>query len=134
MSSVIFCECGSIVNKTYLKKHVITSRHRRWEDQKFVDRLDREMDELTRGNPSAPHFDQLFIKGDNIKMSEVDVIDLNLENKEPNEIIPVLPDIEENKKIKVFIHCAETRLILQCATIGFGIACFGMLLWIVARK
>lgn len=107
----------------------MTSRHRRWEDQKFVDRLDREMDELTRGNSS-----QLFIKGDNIKMSEVETIDLDLENKEPNEIIPVIPDIEENKKIKVFIHCAETRLILQCASIGFGIACFGMLLWIVARK
>jgi hypothetical protein len=124
MSSVIFCECGSIVNKTYLKKHVMTSRHRRWEDQKFVDRLDREMDEL-------------IVSHNNIKMSEVDVIDLDLENKEPKimeNTVPVPPAIEENKKIKVFIHCAETRLLLQCASIGFGIACFGMLLWIVARK
>jgi hypothetical protein len=132
MSSVIFCECGSIVNKTYLKKHVMTSRHRRWEDQKFVDRLDREMDEL-------------IVSHNNIKMSEVDVIDLDLENKEPKIMEntvprgdtprhPSAPAIEENKKIKVFIHCAETRLLLQCASIGFGIACFGMLLWIVARK
>ena len=92
------------------------------------------MDELTRGSPSAPHFDQLFLIGDNIQMSEVDVIDLDLENKEPNETVPLPPAIEEDKKIKVFIHCAETRLLLQCASIGFGIACFGMLLWIVARK
>jgi hypothetical protein len=113
---------------------MITSRHRRWEDQKFVDRLNREMDELTRGSPSAPHFDQLFLKGDNIQMSEVETVDLDLENKEPNETVPLPPAVEEKKKIIVSIHCAETRLILQCASIGFGIACFGMLLWIVARK
>lgn len=121
MSSVIFCECGSIVNKTYLKKHMITSRHRRWEDQKFVDRLNREMDEL-------------IVSHNNIKMSEVETVDLDLENKEPNETVPLPPAVDEDKKIKVFIHCAETRLLLQCASIGFGIACFGMLLWIVARK
>jgi hypothetical protein len=100
---------------------MITSRHRRWEDQKFVDRLNREMDEL-------------IVSHNNIKMSEVETVDLDLENKEPNETVPVLPDIEEKKKIIVSIHCAERRLILQCASIGFGIACFGMLLWIVARK
>ena len=70
---------------------MITSRHRRWEDQNFVDRLNREMDELTRGSPSAPHFDQLFLKGDNIQMSEVETVDLDLENKEPNETVPLPP-------------------------------------------
>jgi len=124
MSSIVFCECGSIFNKNGLKKHIRSIKHIRWQDQKFADRLD---DVIPIGIPT-----ELFFALESITEPKMEI---DLENKKPVELTPAggtaggtaVPSID-------CYQCRQLKLALQMIGISFGIASFALVLWLIEKE